>query len=82
VSFSIALVVFAAAQASVVAVPSSSKVADTGKNVRVCQTIGEVGSRLKSHRVCMLKSEWAEQRRSDKMLIDRTQLQRGVEMGH
>lgn len=48
----------------------------------VCERIQEVGSLLRSRRVCMRKSEWAEQRRSNKMTIDRAQVQRGVSGGN
>jgi hypothetical protein len=32
----------------------------------VCRDVGEVGSRLVSHRVCMTKDQWAQQERDAK----------------
>lgn len=41
----------------------------------VCQRIQEVGSLLRVKKVCMRKSQWQEQRRSDRANIERSQLQ-------
>lgn len=41
---------------------------------RICRRLGELGSRLRSNRVCMTQAEWDEQRRDDRMLIDRSQM--------
>ena len=40
----------------------------------VCEAIGELGSRLKTHMVCMSKQEWADKRQQDRLLIDRSQM--------
>lgn len=55
--------------------------ADTGKKAdpMVCERIQEIGSLLRSKKVCMLKSEWDEQRRSDRSNIERSQVQRGLQ---
>ena len=76
------VILLAAAQAGASAAPALENARVPAKDIRVCETVGEVGSRLKTHKVCMLRSEWAEQRRSDKMIIDRTQIQRGIEGGN
>lgn len=47
----------------------------------VCQKIPELGSRIRAKRICMRKSEWEAQRRSDKMLIDRSQTQQRLDGG-
>jgi hypothetical protein len=45
----------------------------------VCERIEEIGSRLRKKKVCMLKSQWQEQRRSDRDNIERSQVQRGLQ---
>jgi hypothetical protein len=45
----------------------------------VCETIGELGSRLRSHRVCKPASEWAEMRREQRLQINQAQTQTGCE---
>jgi invasion protein IalB len=42
----------------------------------VCEKQQETGSRLSSQRVCMTRSQWAEQRRVDRQEIDKAQTQR------
>jgi invasion protein IalB len=42
----------------------------------VCEKQQETGSRLSSQRVCMTRSQWAEQRRVDRQEIDKAQIQR------
>lgn len=44
----------------------------------VCERVGEVGSLIRAKKVCMRKSQWEEQRRSDRSLVERTQIQRGM----
>ena len=39
----------------------------------ICEDIQELGSRLNSHRVCMTKSQWQQQRYADRDLIDKSQ---------
>ena len=48
-------------------------------NKLICRSVEQLGSRLKKNRVCMTRSEWAEQRRQDRMNIDRSQLNRGTQ---
>lgn len=45
-------------------------------NEVVCQKEEDTGSRLSSHKVCMTRSQWAEQRRLDRQEIDKIQTQR------
>lgn len=42
----------------------------------VCEKQQETGSRLSSQRVCMTRSQWAEQRRVDRQEIEKAQVQR------
>ena len=41
----------------------------------VCETVQQLGSRLRSQMACMTKQQWADQREQDRQLIDRSQLQ-------
>jgi hypothetical protein len=50
-------------------------------NEVVCEKQEETGSRLASHKVCMTRSQWAEQRRLNRMDIDKMQTQRGCNNG-
>jgi hypothetical protein len=43
-------------------------------NEVVCEKQEVLGSRLAVKRVCMTRSEWAERRRDDRALIQRSQL--------
>lgn len=43
-------------------------------NEMVCENQEVLGSRLAVKRVCMTRSQWAEKRRSDRDLVDRSQL--------
>ncbi|KHK92983.1 hypothetical protein [Novosphingobium malaysiense] len=45
----------------------------------ICERIKEVGSLLRSKKVCMHKSEWEAQRRGDRSNIERSQVQRGLQ---
>jgi invasion protein IalB len=47
-------------------------------NQVVCEKQEETGSRLASKRVCMTRSQWAEQRRLDRQDIDRAQTQKSM----
>jgi Ni/Co efflux regulator RcnB len=51
-------------------------------NEVVCEKQMVTGSRLGSKRVCMTRSQWADQRRSDRQDIDRGQTQRSIEVPH
>mgnify|MGYP000131308137 CR=1 FL=1 len=43
----------------------------------ICETVGELGSRIRGHKVCMHRSEWEAQRQSNRSMIERTQVERG-----
>ncbi len=47
----------------------------------ICRRIGETGSRLASRRVCMTAAQWAEQRRLERMDVERSQSQQSVPRG-
>jgi invasion protein IalB len=46
-------------------------------NEIVCEKQEVVGSRIATQRICMTRSQWAEQRRSDRMDVEKVQTQRG-----
>ena len=46
-------------------------------NEIVCEKQEELGTRLSSKRICKTRAEWTEQRRLDRMEIERVQTQRG-----
>jgi invasion protein IalB len=56
--------------------PGAKKAVDP--NEVVCEKQEETGSRLSSHKVCMTRSQWAEQRRMDRQEIDKAQTQRDL----
>ena len=45
----------------------------------VCERIQQIGSLLRSKKVCMRKSQWEAQRRDDRDNIERSQVQRGLQ---
>jgi len=45
-------------------------------NEVVCEKQEETGSRLASHKICMTRAQWAEQKRLNRMDIDKLQTQR------
>ena len=47
-------------------------------NEVVCERQEDTGSRLSSHRICKTRAEWAEERRGNRMDIDKIQTQRGT----
>ena len=47
-------------------------------NEVVCEKQQDTGSRLTSERVCMTRSQWAEQRRLDRQEIEKAQTERPV----
>jgi hypothetical protein len=47
-------------------------------NEVVCEKQEVIGSRLASQKVCKTRAEWAEQRRQDRMDVDKVQTLRGT----
>lgn len=43
-----------------------------------CVVSEELGSRLKRHKICMLRSEWRAQHQEESQMINRAQVQRGL----
>lgn len=57
-------------------VNAGAKVPDP--NEVICERHEETGSRLGSKRVCMTRSQWAEQKTEDRQQLERQQTQRGM----
>jgi len=69
--FSALTFILAAAAAQPVADTSTTAHKDT--DPVICERQAEMGSRLRSRKICKHKSEWAEDRRSDRDNIERSQ---------
>ena len=54
---------------------SASKERDP--NQVVCEKVEVLGSRVSTKKVCMTRSEWAERRRTERMEIERAQVNKG-----
>ena len=52
----------------------TSKSKPKDPNEKICEDITMVGSRLAVKRICATRSEWAERRREDRMVIDNAQI--------
>lgn len=67
------------------ATPSNASADDKRKardpNETVCETEEILGSRLATRRICLTRAQWAEKRRDDRALIDRSQTQLCVAEG-
>jgi hypothetical protein len=58
--------------------PGSTAAQAPDPNEVVCERQEEIGSRLGSKRVCMTRSQWAEQKTQDRQQLEKTQVQRGM----
>ena len=47
-------------------------------NEIVCERQQQLGSRLATQRVCKTRAEWAEERRAQRMDVDKAQMQRDL----
>jgi hypothetical protein len=45
-------------------------------NQMICRSESEVGSRLRSHRTCATRQQWADQRRQDRQYLEKAQTNR------
>lgn len=48
----------------------------------ICRRISEIGSRVRTVRVCKTRQEWAQEREQNRQMIDRAQTQRGSAGGN
>jgi negative regulator of replication initiation len=67
------------ANASAPAAKTEDAAASSKANRMICRSVEVLGSRLKANKVCMTSSEWAEQRRVDRMSVDGAQRVRGTQ---
>lgn len=82
-SFFAAVVLLASGAADALPPPSTPASAEAIKSDPVvCQTYEELGSRLKRRKVCLHRSEWRAQHQDEAQMINRTQVQRGVDGGN
>lgn len=47
-------------------------------NEVICERQEEIGSRLASKRICMTRSQWADQKNQDRQQLEKVQVQRGM----
>ena len=52
---------------------SVDKTTGRDQNEVICEFQGELGSRLKGHKVCATRAEWAERRREARKEVDQQQ---------
>lgn len=58
--------------------PAGTPAAEKPADPMICERVQEIGSLLRKKKICMLKSQWEEQRRDNRSSIERTQVQRGI----
>jgi hypothetical protein len=75
-----ALAMLLAADGPVAAQPVEQPAGETTK--LICRRIPELGSRVRSQRVCKTKQDWAYEREQNRQTIDRAQTQRGTAGGN
>lgn len=47
-------------------------------NEVICERQEDVGSRLSAKRICMTRSQWADQKTQDRQQLEKVQVQRGM----
>jgi hypothetical protein len=53
---------------------STRRAPNTDPNQIVCVTVHETGSRVRAHRVCRTRAEWAEHQAEQRRTVERTQM--------
>ena len=56
--------------------PTVEEVTDTSQNRMVCKRQKDTGSRLGSKRICMTAAQWAQKKRDERAVTERTQAAR------
>jgi invasion protein IalB len=75
----IAAPAFAQAPAGSPAQPQpAARSAAADPNEVVCQRVEQIGSRLGKKRICMTRSEWANQQLQDRQAVEKIQTERGM----
>lgn len=67
-------VLILAAPAVAQTTPAQEKPKKGDPNEVICERQQELGSRLATRKVCMTRAQWEEQRRSDRDLVTRSQI--------
>lgn len=78
-SFVTAFILLASSTANAPPATSPASQSTDKSDPMVCESSEELGSRLKKRKVCMRRSEWRAQRQDNAQMINRTQVQRGLE---
>lgn len=78
-SFVAAFILLASGAADAPPAASPATATTDKSDPMVCESSEELGSRLKKRKVCMRRSEWRAQRQENSQMINRTQVQRGLE---
>lgn len=58
--------------------PAQSAAKTPDPNEVICERQEETGSRLGAKRICMTRSQWAEQKSEDRQQLEHVQVQRGM----
>lgn len=82
-----AAALFVSAGISAPAFAQAAQPAQTAKpaknpNEVICERQEEIGTRLSSQRVCKTRAEWAEERRANRMDVEKVQIQRDLTQTH
>ena len=71
-----------ATQNTVPANPAAPAAKTPDPNEVICERQEEVGSRLSSKRICMTRSQWADQKTQDRQQLEKVQVERGMYNPH
>ena len=77
-SLSIPVLLCAASAAAETSSEATKKARNSDPNKLICETSIETGSRLARKRTCLTAAQWEEQRRQNRMDIERQQTQQGM----
>ena len=67
-----------ATQSMASANPATTAAKTPDPNEVICERQEEPGSRLSSKRICMTRSQWADQKSQDRQQLEKVQVQRGM----
>lgn len=71
-----------ATQGTAPATPATTAAKTPDPNEVVCERQEDVGSRLSSKRICMTRSQWADQKTQDRQQLEKVQVERGMYVPH
>ena len=70
------------AQSAQPAQPAQTAKPAKNPNEVICEKQEEIGTRLATQRVCKTRAEWAEERRTNRMDVEKVQVQRDITQTH